>query len=202
MYNNIWFVADTHFHHKNILDFEDRPFENVDEMEEKMIEAWNSVVGKNDTVYVVGDFCFGGHKEWIRILDQLKGKVILIKGNHDKTKIVNRVINDGYLDTFHEVGTIILHDKLAFHLTHYPLELGDRPNYFNISGHIHSKNNSQICQINVGVDSEFMRDYYKHGGTDNNGLPLSFGTPVSLEYVTKYAHDVNDILQKQYVRGM
>ena len=190
----IWFIADTHYRHKNILEFENRPFNSIEEMEVKMIEAWNGVVGKNDTIYIVGDFCFGGHNDWIHILDQLKGNIVFIKGNHDKSKIVNRVINEGYIHEYHEVGTIVREEKLMFHLTHYPLELGDRPRNFNISGHIHNKVNSETCQINVGVDSAFMSLYQKA-----NKLP--FGTPVSLCYITDYAKCINEKLEAQYVRG-
>ena len=79
-----WFISDLHFSHKNVLEFENRPFETIEEMESKMIEAWNLVVGKHDKVYMLGDFCFGGANKWIEILDQLKGQIALIKGNHDK----------------------------------------------------------------------------------------------------------------------
>ena len=198
--SNTWFIADTHFGHKNILDFEDRPFDSIEEMEEKMVGAWNNVVQNKDLVYLLGDFCFSSNKEWNRILSRLKGRIILVKGNHDSLKTIRRVFKEGHIDGYHEVGAIINHNNLVFHLTHYPLELGDRPNSFNISGHIHSSLNGQACQINVGVDSEFMREYYKRE-TDSNGLPLSFGSPVPIEYIFKYAQDVNELLKKQYVRG-
>lgn len=194
MTQKTWFIADLHYKHKNILEFENRPFASVEEMEEKMIEAWNTVVGKNDVVYIVGDFCFGGYNDWIRILDQLKGNIILIKGNHDKSKIVKRVISDGYIHEYHEVGTLIREDKFLFHLTHYPLELGDRPRNFNISGHIHNQANSEACQLNVGVDSLLMAMYW-------NAKNLPFGTPVSLDYLVEYSTYINEKLEAQYVRG-
>lgn len=190
-----WFIADTHFSHKNILDFEKRPFNSLEEMQEKMIAAWNATVGKLDTVYVVGDFCFGNHKNWIEILDQLRGEIILIKGNHDKSKIINRVHREGYLKEVHQVGTILKEENFLIHLTHYPLALGDRPRSFNVSGHIHAEENDQLCQINVGVDSFFMRNYYF-----KERLP--FGSPVSFEYLIETMKQRNEVLEKTYVRGV
>lgn len=183
---NIWFISDTHFRHKNILEFENRPFKSIEEMEAAMIDAWNNVVKKIDTVYLLGDFCFGNHKAWLEILDYLKGNIVLIKGNHDKSKIIKRMLNEGLLKEIHEVGTILKVDKYILNLTHYPLEIGERPFNFNISGHIHHKHNTYINQINVGVDSPFMHEYYK-----KQNVP--FGTPVSLEYLI----DKIEIINKQ-----
>ena len=190
-----WFIADNHLDHKNILAFENRPFENIQEMKSKMIEAWNAVVSKTDTIYIVGDFCFGNHKSWIEALDQLKGNIVLVKGNHDKPKIIQRVMREGYLQEVHEVGTIIEDNKLFFYLSHFPMEIGERPQMFNISGHIHSEPSKMINQINVGVDSKFMRDYYSISD-------VPFGTPVPLEYITGYAETINEEMKVKYARGV
>lgn len=189
-----WFIADTHFRHKNVLEFENRPFESLEEMEDKLIKAWNDVVAKTDTVYIVGDFCFANNKEWIEILDQLKGNIILVKGNHDKSKIIKRVQNEGYLSEIFEVGKLIQHEKLFFYVTHFPFEIGERPQYFNISGHIHSKESNLINQLNVGVDSKLMHDYYSISD-------VPFGTPVPFEYLVGYAETVNLEMREKYVRG-
>jgi len=192
---NTWFIADTHLEHKNILEFENRPFENIQEMKNKMIDAWNAVVSKTDTVYIIGDFCFGNYRTWIDILDQLKGNITLVKGNHDKSKIIQRVVRDGYLQEIHEVGTIIENNKLFFYLSHFPMEIGERPQMFNISGHIHSEPSKMINQINVGVDSKFMHDYYSISD-------VPFGTPVPLEYIAGYAETINEQMKAKYVRGV
>lgn len=61
-----------------------RPFANLQEMHEQLIKRWNEKVSDEDTVYILGDVCFKMSKQDIvKILKQLKGKKILIKGNHD-----------------------------------------------------------------------------------------------------------------------
>lgn len=63
-----WFIGDTHFNHTNIIQYCDRPFTNVEEMNDYIIQQWNSVVGKNDTVYHLGDFALQSRKETIKNL--------------------------------------------------------------------------------------------------------------------------------------
>lgn len=78
-----FFTSDTHFYHSNIIWFCNRPFANVEQMNEAMIRNWNSVVGQDDVVFHLGDFCLGGSAEWIMILDRLNGHIHLVLGNHD-----------------------------------------------------------------------------------------------------------------------
>jgi len=80
---NIFFTSDTHFGHKNILKYCNRPFVNVEEMDEVMIERWNGRIGKNDSVYHLGDFSFSSNPK--TYFERLNGKKILIIGNHDNS---------------------------------------------------------------------------------------------------------------------
>lgn len=82
-----FFISDTHFCHKHIIEYTDRPFGSVEIMNKELIKRWNSVVGKNDLVYHLGDF---GNWKWVDvepIYKQLKGKILLIRGNHDHETI-------------------------------------------------------------------------------------------------------------------
>ena len=54
--SNVWFSADAHYGHKRIIEYCDRPFESVDEMDRALIENWNEVVQPEDDVYFLGDF--------------------------------------------------------------------------------------------------------------------------------------------------
>ena len=80
-------IADLHFGHANIIKYEKRPFANVEEMDERLITLWNSTVGKEDLVYVLGDFTLSRKKETIKnLVSSLHGRKILIMGNHDTRK--------------------------------------------------------------------------------------------------------------------
>ena len=55
----IWLTADTHFFHHNVIRYCNRPYENVDQMNESLIETWNECIKPDDLVYHLGDFGFG-----------------------------------------------------------------------------------------------------------------------------------------------
>jgi len=80
----IFYTADLHLGHANVIRHCERPFQDADEMDEELIERWNRKVHKNDTVYIVGDFIFRCHRPPEEYFDLLKGKKHLILGNHDK----------------------------------------------------------------------------------------------------------------------
>ena len=78
----IYFISDTHFGHANIVKMCERPYPDVEAMNEALITAWNERVHGDDTVYIIGDMFFRcSDPEFI--LKRLKGKKWLIVGNHD-----------------------------------------------------------------------------------------------------------------------
>lgn len=79
----IWFVGDLHFGHHNVINYCNRPYKDVFEMNESITKIWNETVSENDTVYVLGDFSLNA-KYVEMYLPRLNGKKILIVGNHDK----------------------------------------------------------------------------------------------------------------------
>ena len=80
----VFFIADLHFGHRDVIAFDRRPFKDVDEMEAEMIRRWNARVSEGDHVFVIGDM-FGGvntaHAG--EIVHALHGRIHLIRGNHD-----------------------------------------------------------------------------------------------------------------------
>ena len=140
--NKVYFTSDTHFYHSNIIGFCKRPFKNVEDMNETLIENWNRVVGQDDIVFHLGDFCLGGSHEWTKILNRLNGKIYLILGNHDLKNI-----RQGYASRF-ELTSMQMHievDKQKIYLNHCPPLCygGAYGNTWQLFGHVHtSKNNT------------------------------------------------------------
>ena len=82
---NEWFTSDTHFNHKNIIKYCNRPFSSVEEMNDTMISNWNQLVKPEDTIFHLGDFAFGRSESIKSILSSLNGRKILVLGNHDRS---------------------------------------------------------------------------------------------------------------------
>jgi calcineurin-like phosphoesterase family protein len=159
----IYFTADTHFCHDNIIRLCQRPFANVDEMNQALIDNWNSLVSDRDEIYILGDFMFKGKAgEANGLLQSLKGRKYLIKGNHD------RFLDDGSFNTsaFEWIKDyhVLLYEKRKFVLFHYPILEWDGffHNAIHLFGHVHNGGNNPAYQerfnilggkaINVGVD--------------------------------------------------
>lgn len=134
-----FFIADCHFGHEKIINMCKRPFENAQEMEKELINKWNNKVSNEDTVYILGDFCFKTSKQdAIKILKQLNGKKVLIKGNHDR--YVGQRDFDECFEGIYDIKQVN-EDKEQIILCHYPII--DYPGMYYgakmIYGHVHNK---------------------------------------------------------------
>lgn len=80
--SEIFFTSDTHFWHKNIIEYSCRPYNSIEDMNEDFIDKWNSIVRRGDIIYHLGDFalCDRIKAEFVR--DRLVGTIRLIRGNH------------------------------------------------------------------------------------------------------------------------
>lgn len=142
----VFFTSDHHFGHKNIIDFESRPFVDVEEMNRIMIENWNSVVGIQDTVFHLGDFSFLNQEKTKDIVSRLNGYKHLIMGNHDRGRTRSWWLNVG----FDEVSEYPILYNDFFFLSHEPMYMNKHMPYVNVHGHIHGqkyegKNHFNIC---------------------------------------------------------
>ena len=155
---NIYFTADTHFGHKNIIKYAKRPFNNVEEMDYRIINNWNSVVGKNDTVYHLGDFALCSKTKLDYILNLLNGSICLIRGNHEKSaeacKSRFRWIKDYYElnvrdEDFHK-------GKQTIVLSHYAFRVWNKSHWgtYHLYGHSHGmlEDDEKMLSFDIGVD--------------------------------------------------
>ncbi|TVY10506.1 phosphoesterase [Paenibacillus cremeus] len=141
-------ISDHHFGHKQIIDYERRPFGSSEEMTETMIERWNAVVGKEDKVFHLGDFSFLNQEKTSEILSRLHGYKVLIMGNHDRGRSRKWWLEAG----FQEVSEHGLIYSGFFFLTHEPMYMNKQMPYVNIHGHIHGQKYESSQYINVSVE--------------------------------------------------
>lgn len=147
---DVWVTSDTHFGHENIIKYCGRPFKSVYEMNECLLNNWNSVVKPNDRVYHLGDVYFSsGFREdeaWY-FLQRLHGKKTLILGNHDNPQ------NQLLTRLFSKITLLCNFKKERLLLTHMPVWTGpDFGGMLNVHGHIHEKPSPTKRHKNVSVE--------------------------------------------------
>lgn len=147
---NIWFTSDTHFSSIRTLELSKRPFKTVEEMDETLIKNWNSVVGKDDIVYHLGDF--GAYS----IVNKLNGKINLIFGNYERKDNLTdeTLLNFGFNNVYRgdRVLLSLPDNKLKLNLCHEPSNCIVVGSIFNLFGHIHKTQMVKRFGLNVGID--------------------------------------------------
>lgn len=157
-----YFTSDTHFFHKKVIEYCNRPFRDVDEMNAYLVNAWNTVVAEPDAIVnFIGDFSFGTAEQTKEIFGRLNGRKRLIIGNHDKSHSKNWWRNVGFEEVVN--SKIIQLGRFDVTLCHYPTGDPKHPSYhaaftqeknqWLVCGHVHEKWRVKGNVINVGVDA-------------------------------------------------
>jgi len=148
---NVYYTGDSHYFHKNIIEYCNRPFENVEQMNETMVERWNEVVKKEDMVYHVGDFGLGSYDKLKEIFDRLNGRKIIVRGNHDRSRTsLLKMGWEVHTQPFVLRGMIITHNPIVD--THRWTIQSSYTNTTNICGHVHDSWKRKGNSYNAGVD--------------------------------------------------
>lgn len=150
----VFAISDQHYGHENIIKYCNRPYTNAAENAMAMIEAHNQTVGDDDLVIFVGDVSASAQgRRWIpKIIPKLKGRKILVRGNHD------HLSEQQYIDAgFERVVEILkLNDFLFCHFPDHPevCKMVKERNLTLVCGHTHKpfNFNDEIPRINVAVD--------------------------------------------------
>ncbi len=162
-----WFTSDPHYGHASIISFSNRPFRDVEEMEEALVENYAARVKPSDTVIWVGDTFFSKVEAATETLRRLPGTKILVRGNHDRSAAA-----------MSRIGFDVVTDSLTMHIAghtvrvhHYPYARGafpgeqaalkshglpwpePRSGEALIHGHTHSPARRNGRMIHVGVDA-------------------------------------------------
>lgn len=153
-----YFTSDYHFCHKNILIYDKRPFDNIQDHDKKIIENHNSVVKPEDEVWFLGDFIFGSESQLEQILKQMNGKIHIVFGNHDKAARKCGNLFDSQQD-YKEINV----NGQAITLCHYAFRVWNKSHHkaWMLYGHSHLSLTSLGKSMDVGI-------------MGNNYFPYSF----------------------------
>lgn len=164
-----YYISDMHFGHKNVLGFDNRPFQDIEEMDRTLIELWNACVQPKDNVYIVGDLCYRNEQSEEWYLEKLKGHKYLIIGNHDGKLLKNEKAM-AYFESVDKMMHIKDNGKQIC-LCHFPIAEwnGFYKGHWHIYGHIHNNKNEVY---------EFMK---KQEHALNAGCMLYDYMPMTLE---------------------
>jgi calcineurin-like phosphoesterase family protein len=149
----VWFSSDSHLFHNNIIKYCNRPFLSVEEMNNALVDNWNSVVGEKDIVYYLGDLGMADTNSIMSLLNKLKGSEIhFIRGNHDKKH--GREIKD-FFSSYSDYKEIEVEGQHIV-LSHYPFLTWNKAFYgsYMLHGHCHGTlpKDMNSYRIDVGVD--------------------------------------------------
>jgi len=162
MEHKIWVTSDTHFGHQKEFLWGPRGFSSSFDHDEFIIQNWNSVVGDEDDVYLLGDVMLGDNEHGLDCLKRLHGKIHIVLGNHDtEARIELYITCPNVVEIVHAIE--IKYKKHYFFLCHYPVitanyddQLAWAKHLINLHGHTHSQYkfyNDNPYMYNVSLDA-------------------------------------------------
>ena len=158
--SNLFFTSDTDWGHQKIIEYCNRPFDSVGEMDEQLIRRWNDTVKPNDTVWHLGDFFFCDLNRVKEILKQLNGNIHCCLGNHDKIMVNSGplLLKEGLIKEQVQYKEL-KYDKKFVVLSHYSHRVWNRSHYpdsYMLFGHSHDTLEPHGRSVDVGVDSKWV----------------------------------------------
>ena len=154
-----YLTSDLHFDHRNICKFTDRQLiVDQEHHTEWLIDVWNTTVKNSDRIFHLGDFSFATkYDEIASVVKKLQGQKFFIKGNHDRSKVLEQLKSDNLIQNWYHYEEIKLAGTTAC-LFHFPIASWHKQNYGSIMLHGHShgaftEGKGKI--LDVGLDSSF-----------------------------------------------
>lgn len=197
----IFFTSDLHFGHENVIRFDNRPFETVEEMNAELVRRWNAKVSNGDLVYVLGDMIWkSNHGEAEKLIKNLNGQIILIKGNHDRflhnAKAKNALAGIKEYDDI----CVTLEDgtKRRCILSHgfFPMYYGHRYQAIHLHGHSHQTEES-IYEFMIEM---MLRAQGFNPEIYNVGCMYWNYEPVTLDEILAHKQEIMDCEMYKYLK--
>ena len=189
----IFFTADLHLGHENVIRHCNRPFANASIMDDELIRNWNCRVKKGDTVYILGDLIFRSNHSPEEYLNRLNGRKHLILGNHDYSWLKRNSAGEivatpatAFFESISLMKVINAHNRVIT-LCHYPMMTWQGASHggLMIFGHIHNNTNAAYWplikaspqMLNAGVDVNDFQPVTLEEMIENNVLFKERATP-------------------------
>lgn len=167
-----YITSDNHFGHENIIKYCNRNYSDVHQMNKDMTIKWNNIIGEDDIIFHLGDFSFRDSNKY---LNQLNGKIILIRGNHD-CKSTLKAFSEVYQRLHVE------YKGYNFLLNHKPILSDKIPDPFNDHDKYVTENLSIFDYYLVGhVHEKWLRLEKNY----NIGVDMHNFKPITLNYIIK-----------------
>lgn len=175
----IYYIADCHFYHAALNDKMDkRGFASVEDMNNYMIDKWNDKVTRADTVVILGDLSLGNAEQTNELVHKLKGKLCLIKGNHDKylkSKDFDldrfEWVDDYKVITDSQKKIVCCHYPMPFYDGQYRLRHNGDPKTFMLYGHVHETRDEVLMQKMISMIKE--TPYNPIGSSHESTIPCN-----------------------------
>ena len=164
--DKLFFTADLHLFHENIIKYCNRPFKHCGEMHEVLITNWNKVVPKDGIVFILGDVSLGARPKALNdLLYRLNGTKYLIIGNHEKDALRKEYIREHWEGIYDIAEIYVKDEEITYNeqhivMCHYPMITWNASHRgsWQLFGHVHGglSNKGEIkhspFQMDVGVD--------------------------------------------------
>ena len=179
-----YYIADLHFSHQEIIRFDKRPYQTVEQMNNDLVKRWNDTVTDRDDVYVLGDM-FWNTDDAPMILQMLKGRIHLIKGNHDK-------ITPDMMHYFTSIsGYAEIDDKgHSLILCHYPIMFYNHSysqHCWMLCGHVHNtRENTWLNEWKGELRDNIYSIANNRGNIINAGCMLHDYTPKTIDQLIEW----------------
>ena len=169
--DKLFLTSDSHLSHFNICKYCHRPFQSRSEMDQTLIKNWNAVVPEDGIVVHCGDFMLPHNediKEYNKYLNQLHGRVLLLRGNHDRASL--DWVSDKLIAVRDQAMIVV--DGVKIFAQHYPCAAfnGD----YHVYGHIHTLADGSCYGIDGDVTKVMRKNTYDVGVDQNNYTPVSY----------------------------
>ena len=169
--DKLFFCSDSHYGHYNICKYCHRPFQSRSEMDQTLIKNWNAVVPEDGIVIHCGDFMLPHNediKEYNKYLNQLHGRVLLLRGNHDRASL--DWVSDKLIAVRDQAMIVV--DGVKIFAQHYPCAAfnGD----YHVYGHIHTLADGTCYGIDGDVTKMMRKNTYDVGVDQNGYTPVSY----------------------------